>query len=563
MQKVKKLISVLTALVILSLCCILPANAESDKKITFSLATDVHITDKGQSITKNYPESELYFHAQNTGNLYNEAMGIFVSFLKQSQEAGVDFILVPGDMSDYGTGKQHKYFASELAKFEDESGIPVYVVPGNHDYFRSSPAEFKEYYARFGYDEALVCDDITASYTADLPGDYRLIAIDSNDPGANGDGLDEPLFSWIEAQCAAAKADGKTPIAMMHHPLLEPIPMAELLMSDFIVKDHTDVAEKFTAWGIEYVFTGHEHGNNIASYTGKNGRTVYDILTTSVSSYPLEYRTVSFSDDGVEIGCEQVKECNFDYVYGGYTEKQLDLMRSDYEAYALGYFKYSIEKKIGSVLTPAFIENALGVSDGFLYDAIETVMPLVEEALQTPLYKKDTDGVSVESLAAAVSAKLPASDYYNLYDLATTVVARIYRGNENMPVFSSPEGKILILGLNTMLKYILLTAGKQATASALNAAFASLGCDVSADELLPLDALTVPGAGIADEAAVLTLAPLLNKFLVDDDMNDREALLPAPGSTGSANALTAFFAKIKSFFDDIMKMLNSLFGKVC
>ncbi len=542
-------------------CLTVPVFADTGDAVKFAVASDIHAKEEGATISVNYPESELYFHAENSGNLYCEAIGIVKSFFRQSAENGAQFILIPGDMANSGSQEQHLYFASVLDELEAEYEIPVYVVPGNHDLFRTSPEEFKGYYAHFGYDEAIAVDEATASYTADLPGDIRLIAIDSNDPGNNGDGFDDALFAWVEAQAKAAEADGKTAVAMMHHPLLDPIPFAETIMGDFIVRDHKDVAEKFTAWGIQYVFTGHEHGNNIGTYVGSNGRTVYDILTTSLTSYPLEYRAVSFSDAGMDIKCEAVDKCDFDYVGEGYTDEQLALMESDYVEYARGYFKYSIQKKIAKYITPEFIEEKLKVESGPIYDALEAVMPLVEQALQMPLYAKDTDGLSVEKLAKSASATLPESDYYNLYDLASTVVAEIYHGNENMPFESSPEGKVLVVGLNTMLKYILAEAGNEVATLALNTVISSIGLEkIDKVGLFKWNRALVLGADNLYEISYSVLGPILEKFLVNDGISDRDVVLPGPGETvepqsGLSNFFNIFRRVIKYLLNVIKTVM--------
>lgn len=546
-MKIKKAVAVLMALVVVF--GTLPAVFADNDKISFAVATDIHAEGKGEPLPLEFPENELYFHARNSGNLYNEALGILESFLAQAAEKKLDFVLLTGDMTNSGKQEQHILFASILEAFEKETGISVYVTPGNHDYANSSPADFKEYYARFGYDEALAIDDVTASYTVDLPNGYRLLSLDSQTPGKDGDALDERLFAWAETQAVQAEKDGKTLIAMMHCPLLDPIPLAELIMKDFIVRDHKDVAELFTKWNIQYVFTGHEHGNNISSFTGSNGNKVYDILTTSLTSYPLEYRTVDLSSAGMDIKCNSIDTFNPDSCGTGYNDAQNALIESDYTEYSYGYFKYSIEKKIAKYITAPFIEDKLNVTEGVLFDAIEAVMPLVEEALQMPLYAKDTDGNSIEALANKAGAKLPESDYYNLYDLATTAVASIYYGAENMPLDSSPEARILVVGLNTGLKYILAEAGNKTTELALNAIFSSIGLDkIEGLDIYRWNRALVLGADHSYDVALSVLNPFLEKLLVDDEICDRDVTLPAPGE--KAEQVSGF----RSFLDTLIKV---------
>ena len=285
-KMIKKAVSLLLSAVLLLSALWVPAFAapENGRAVRFAVAADVHLRLPDAELQNNFPESELYYACWGAGNQTHEATGLLLQTLARAEERGAQFVLLCGDLTHYGNETQHRYFASLLRRFEQEHGIPVYVIPGNHDYYESTPAAFRAYYHDFGYGEALASDEKTASYTADLPGGCRLIAIDSNEPGKDGDGLDERLLSWVGAQAKSAAADGKTPIVMMHHPLLDPIPYASVLMKDFIVRNHIKIAERFAGWGFSHVFTGHEHGNNITSYTASDGRVIYDILTTSLNS---------------------------------------------------------------------------------------------------------------------------------------------------------------------------------------------------------------------------------------------------------------------------------------
>ena len=560
MKKIKAVLSVILALSVILTSASMIVSRAKDTSVTFAVVSDIHSEGIGDDIPVNFPENELYFHARNSGNLYNEAIGILKSFLARAQSKKLDFVLIPGDLTNCGREDQVRIMTSVLAEFEKNSGIQVYVTPGNHDYWESDPEGFKKDYRQFGFGEALSTDTKTASYTVDLPGNCRLFSIDSQTTGQDGDALDERLFSWIDEQAKQAEKDGKTVIAMMHCPLLDPIPLASLLMKDFIVRDHEEVAERFTKWNIQYVFTGHEHGNNITSYTGKNGNVVYDILTTALTSYPLEYRYITLSGSGMDIKCELIDKCNFGYIGKGYNAKQIALMKSDYTEYSYGYFKYSIQKKIGRYITPEFINGKLKQTKGPVFDAVNTVMPLVEEALQMPLYKKDTDGLSVEELANASSATLPESGYTSLYDLATTVVAAVYYGAENMPPESSPEARILIVGLNTMLKYILAEAGNRTAALALNSALSLVNLDaVDKVDLYRWNRALMLGADKSYDMAEAVLSPLLNDFLVDDEICDRDCTLPGPGEKVTVNRAESFSDWLKSFFLYIENLFRAFF----
>ena len=552
----------LAAVMLLTVLCI-PAFAAADRSVRFAVATDVHLRLPDEDLPVHYPESALYYSCWGSGNQTHESTGLLLEALARAEETGAAFVLLCGDLAHSGTETQHRYFASLLRGFEAESGIPVYVVPGNHDYYETTPAQFKDYYADFGYTEALAADDETASYTVDLPGGYRLIAIDSNDPGKDGDGLDERLINWIGAQADAAAADGKTPIAMMHHPLLEPIPYASLLMKDFIVRDHETVAERFAGWGITYVFTGHEHGNNITSFTASDGSVVYDILTTALNSYPMEFRMIDLSEEAMAISMERLESLDPAYMPPGYNDAQRAAIAEDYTAYSLGFFKFSVARKIERVIAPDFIKDALGTDSGALADAVDIVMPLVAAALNIPFYAEE--GESVAALAAAAGAALPQSEYESLMDLATSLVAIVYCGGEDIPTTKAPEGKIFLIALNTMLKYVLAQAENRVTQENLNRIFGVLGFDqLDQIDLYRWNRAYIPGANNSYIVAETVLSPLLNKFLEDDAVPDRDALLiPTEKAGETGTGFAAFFRKLKAFFALFAGMLKNLtsFGR--
>lgn len=552
----QKTVALLLAAAVMFMISSVPAitAAGEERPVRFAVMTDVHLRLPDEDLPMHYPESELYYSCWGSGNQTHEAAGLLRQALERAKESGAEFVLLCGDLAHSGTEEQHRYFASLLREFEDADGIPVYVVPGNHDYYNSTPDQFRTCYADFGYGEALAADDATASYTAELPGGRRLIAVDSNIPGDDGDGLDERLFSWIGAQAEAAAADGETPLLMMHHPLLEPIPYASVLMKDFIVRDHEAVAERFAGWGISYVFTGHEHGNNITSFTSSDGSVLYDILTTSLNSYPTEFRMIDLSDESMDISMERIEALDPAYIPPGYNDAQRAAIIEDFTAYSLGFFKFSVAKKIERVIAPEFIKEQLGENVAPLADAVDIVMPLVAEALNMPFYADE--GECVAKLAAASGAELPPSDYTSLMDLATSLVAVVYRGGEDLPVGKAPEGRLFLVALNTMLKYVLAQTGNRVSAENLNRIFGLLGFDqLDRIDLYRWNRAFVPGAKYSYAAAESVLAPLLNKFLTDDDVPDRDAVL-RPFEARQETGLRALLLRLGAFFRRLTDLLK-------
>lgn len=533
-KSLRKILSaVLAFTLIFCTLCFSPISFAKDDSIRFALTTDIHIEVGRDTLEQNHPENPLYFHASGSGNLYDEAPGLTNAFLNEAAEQDVDFVLISGDLTRSGNEVEHSFVANLLESFEKRAGIPVYVIPGNHDYYHTTPDEFKAYYKELGYGEALTVDVETASYTADLPNGYRLIAVDSNDPGNDGDGITDRLYEWIAEQVNTAHADGREVLYTMHHSLLGHLTLGKLLMKDFVVKSSDKSAEKFCELGVQYVFTGHEHGNDIAKYVAKDGSVVYDVLTTALSSYPLEYRMVTYGKDGVSLRMKGIDKCDFSTLIGGYTDEQLALMKSDYTAYSYGYFKYAIEKKILKYTSPDFIKKKIKIDDGVIADEIDALMGLVGTALDMPIYDSGDGRLSVESLAAMKGVTLPKSDYTSLCDLVTSLVAQHYYGDENMPSAGSPECELLVKGLNTGLEFILSNAGEES----LKALFKI------SDEVFNTPALDCWYLAIGSESSYDTaeavLYPILDQFVIDKAPADRDADLPAFGENVGKTAKIA------------------------
>ena len=170
----KKLISLfLSVLMLLSSAVIFSSAAEGELKVT--VVNDLHLDLKdstAESVSKRNSLSEEYAHASSGGQLPYESVAIIKAFLRDAAKDESDIILMPGDLTSIGTVEEHTAFVALISEFENTTGKKVYVVPGNHDLFDTSVAEFEALYAEFGYAEAIANDPLTASYVAELGNGY-------------------------------------------------------------------------------------------------------------------------------------------------------------------------------------------------------------------------------------------------------------------------------------------------------------------------------------------------------------------------------------------------------
>lgn len=328
-----KLISVLLSLAILVACIPMSVSANT-ASIRFGVVTDIHYYpdvlkgDRGDE-WKTFVKNKHKMYDENNSLIDNALDGV----MRNAVEEGATYLLVPGDLTKDGELEGHKALAEKFRAFEAETGIPVFVIPGNHDINNSkactfengvqevaeptSPEQFREIYAEFGYDEA---DSVFVpeegkkggmlSYAITL-GEYRLIAIDScmysEDNGAEGnehmtDGrIAEGLLDWVIAECKKAEEQGLTIVGMQHHNLVPHMDIEEATFWPFVVEEWEKIADAYADAGMNYIFTGHLHTNDVVSYVSDNGETIYDILTPTLTGFPNNYRIVDFTSDGKNV----------------------------------------------------------------------------------------------------------------------------------------------------------------------------------------------------------------------------------------------------------------------
>jgi 3',5'-cyclic AMP phosphodiesterase CpdA len=115
----------------------------------------------------------------------------------------VDAILVTGDLAEHADPAEYRFVAELVARL----GVPVHVLPGNHD----DRATMREAFGLPG--EA----DAPLDYAADL-GPLRLVVLDSTIPGEDRGGFEPAQLEWLDAELASAPA--QPAIVAMHQPPL-------------------------------------------------------------------------------------------------------------------------------------------------------------------------------------------------------------------------------------------------------------------------------------------------------------------------------------------------------
>ncbi len=167
-----------------------------------------------------------------------------------------DAVVISGDLTDCGLAAEYDELRLMLRRYL--VGLPVYLIPGNHDRrdnFRAGLAEFS------GVNEH---PEFVQYVVDDLP--VRLVMLDSVVAGAGHGLLCPRRLAWLEARLAEAP-DRPTFLVLHHPPMLCGLPTF-----DAINLRNTDELGAVLARHpqVERILCGHHH----RSITGRLGRTI-------------------------------------------------------------------------------------------------------------------------------------------------------------------------------------------------------------------------------------------------------------------------------------------------
>lgn len=275
-----------------------------------AVASDIHVMApsllpeeaKSQSAWTNYYSSQRKMLEQSTD--------LFDQFKTTMLEKKPDLLLITGDLTKDGELASHDYVKAGLTTLTN-AGIKVLVIPGNHDFGEEgnhtqfladgttadapilTESDFAAYYADFGYTDSTKDPNGSLSYVAEPVKGLVILAIDSHTAA-----IPSTSLAWLCNQAKAAHAAGKQVIAMMHHPLFPHIQNLNLFIHTYMVGDYKTVRNSLIEAGVNVILTGHFHSSDIAKdWNNDPSKSIYDINTGSLISYPCDYRMLTLSKD--------------------------------------------------------------------------------------------------------------------------------------------------------------------------------------------------------------------------------------------------------------------------
>jgi 3',5'-cyclic AMP phosphodiesterase CpdA len=242
----------------------------------FAIVSDLHIA---------LPET-IWDHPSRF-HLVEVSIPAFDSVLAHLTQLDLDFLLIPGDLTQHGEPINHRWLQNRLSQLP----FPSYVIPGNHDIpvlianeQSIGFADFPYFYQQFGYENPQ-----QHYYNLQIFPGVRLIGLNSNSYDHQGQQigqLDSQQFQWLEGELAAIKDE--LVLVMIHHNVVEHLPNQSChpMANRYMLKNAPELRQLLQRYGVKLVFTGHLHVQDVAYAEG-----IYDITTGSLVSYPhpIEY----------------------------------------------------------------------------------------------------------------------------------------------------------------------------------------------------------------------------------------------------------------------------------
>lgn len=283
----------------------------SEETLRIMIATDVHylsrkINDGGEAFTN--------LMAKSDGKVMTYIEEIVDTFCEEVKKRRPDLVLLLGDLSFNGEKISHIELAKKLEKIV-EAGIPIYLIPGNHDidYERSfgfsgneiykvdsiNAQEFREIYVNCGYKRMEHFDKYSGSYVSRLADDLYLLMLDTNSYNSNY--LCEESFEWLENVLCEISKQGAKVLAVSHQNLLE---QNFMFTEGFMIKNAERIEELYGKYNVKLNLSGHMHIQHIE----KN--IISEIVTSSLAVSPNHFANIIYDGKSFEYWTECLRVDN-------------------------------------------------------------------------------------------------------------------------------------------------------------------------------------------------------------------------------------------------------------
>ena len=349
------------------------SNGQAELDLKIAVFSDPHYFDPALGMP-----GKAFFDAKiNSRKMIAESEEILNSAINMILANPAELVLIPGDLTKDGEKSSHEKFAQIIMKLKN-AGKKVLVIPGNHDISNPtaygyqgedkyktesvSSDEFRSIYAEFGYGDAVYKDENSLSYIAEPVPGLWIIAMDAcryrenTDRHVVGGKFDPQALVWIKSKIQEGKSKGKLMLGMLHHGILEHFQGQKLspISSEFVIDDYQTISKEFAELGLNFVFTGHFHANDVAS-VNYGESFLYDIETGSLLTYPVPMRFINITQsERMDISTVYVDNVNIDTKGKSFQVYAKDYLTNDLDLFVSETLiaQFQLEKQIADELAP-------------------------------------------------------------------------------------------------------------------------------------------------------------------------------------------------------------------
>ena len=254
-----------------------------------------------------YEGSELFSQAllHGDGKVTDRSDILLSAMEKEVMSVHPDALILSGDLTFNGEKQSHVLLSECLRRIQD-SGIAVYVIPGNHDMNMPNACAFSRYsYART---ESVSASEFRDIYAPFLPahdgsmrlggwaevGDVVLLLVDGaiyEPVSLTGGFIPAETLQAVRHVLETVQETGKAVISVTHHSL---IPHADLMQESFVLRNASALLSLYQTYKVPLNLSGHLHLQHIAQSQG-----VTDAATGAFSLFPHHYGLITVSEDTI------------------------------------------------------------------------------------------------------------------------------------------------------------------------------------------------------------------------------------------------------------------------
>lgn len=363
-----------------------PARPIAYPAVRFAVLSDPHVYDPGLGV-----EGAAFRSISRWSRLlWSESASILGAAVDALVAYPPDFVVVCGDLTKDGEESSHLLAAEILGRLRT-AGIPVFVLPGNHD-IRNPRAEacrgdsfepvpslaeagFERIWGDMGFLQAYDRDGASLSYAARVVPGLTIVCLDPYSYAGVSPERPEPRASfsdatlrWLSRTIAEAEATGSAVLVACHHNVLEHFRGQAGYLPDSLVEDRDRVARLLAASGVRLLLTGHLHAMDVVAKDFPSGARLYEATTPSLAGHPAGYREF-VSDGGARLRASFVSVADIPSAPAGLRERARAVSRegarfaTEWRLLKAGASRAD-SRRLASAVADAYIGFAEGDEDG-------------------------------------------------------------------------------------------------------------------------------------------------------------------------------------------------------